>query len=160
MSEKLRHKKDGEDQNKEAQRDRDAQKHGHAALDAQTGHKNETALDGLDRADFDRDLRPHEGDGINDGPGAAQNSDNQKSAYDFKEVHEMNLDSAELKQLSILPEGTQLEQGAHYLDLTNLGAGEIVAHNETVQQGQRIVAKTAVEYDLWAKLCGNEDRVN
>jgi hypothetical protein len=79
------------------------------------------------------------------------------SAYDVKGVHQTwrDLSNADLKQLSILPEGTRLRQGAVYLDLNDPARGEIKAlGNMEAGPENRYVAKDAVPYDLWNALIG------
>lgn len=79
------------------------------------------------------------------------------SAYDVKDVHQTwsDLSNADLKQLSVLPEGTRLRQGAVYLDLNDPARGEIKAlGNMEAGPEHRYVAKDAVPYDLWNALLG------
>jgi len=79
------------------------------------------------------------------------------SAYDVKDVHQTwrDFSNADLKQLSILPEGTRLRQGAVYLDLNDPARGEIKAlGNMEAGPEHRYVAKDAVPYDLWNALIG------
>jgi len=79
------------------------------------------------------------------------------SAYDVKDVRETwkDLSAADLKQLTVLPEGTRLQQGAVYLDLNDPGRGEIKAlGNMEAKPQHRYVAKHDVPYDLWNALIG------
>ena len=165
MSDKTRKKKDGEDQNKAAERMHKAEKISHdnpgdrsAYVKNQESHEK-TALEQLDRDDFDKDLRPNEMAGENHGADTAQNEKNVASAYEYKELHGQfpQLSSADLKNIPILTAGTRLDQGATYLDLMNLEKGEYSAvSNETVGENDRIVPKTGVDYPLWNRLTGNE----
>jgi len=64
----------------------------------------------------------------------------------------------ELAELSVLPTGTPLEQGAVYLDLNKLDQGEYKAMGGTeVSESDRIVAKKATDYELWNRLTGGHD---
>ena len=165
MSDTTRHKKDGEDQNKAAERMHEAEGISHASPGERSDYVQEmeshvkTPLEQLDRDDFDKDLRPNEMAGNNDGADSAQNEKNAPSAYEFKELHGKfpQLDNADLKNIPILPAGTRLDQGATYLDLNNLDKGEYSAvANETVGENDYIVPKKEVDYLLWNRLTGKE----
>lgn len=124
-----------------------------------TLNQNDPPLEDLDRDDFDKDLRPNEFAGNNDGVDTAQEEKSAPSAYGFKELHDKfpQLDNADLKNIPILPAGTRLDQGATYLDLNNLEKGEYSAvSNETVGEKDYIVPKTEVGYPLWNRLTGKE----
>ena len=61
----------------------------------------------------------------------------------------------ELKQLTVLPEGSRLKQGAKYLDLKHLDQGEFVATaGMSVEPGQQLIAKHDNDYLLWDRLSG------
>ena len=165
MSEKTRHKKDGENQNKAAERMHEAESISHASPGQRSEYVKEleshsvTPLEQLDRDDFDKDLRPDEMAGENYGAESAQNEKNAPSAYEFKELHGKfpQLDNADLKNIPILPAGTRLDQGATYLDLNNFDKGEYSAvSNETVGENDYIVPKKEVDYLLWNRLTGKE----
>ena len=165
MSEKTRHKKDGEDQNKAAERMHEAEKISHNSPGQRSEYVKEqeshsvTPLEQLDRDDFDKDLRPDEFAGENSGADSAQNEKDAPSAYEFKELHGKfpQLDNADLKNIPILPAGTRLDQGATYLDLNNLEKGEYSAvSNETVGENDYIVPKKEVDYLLWNRLTGKD----
>src|SRR6266568_9584575 len=95
-------------------------------------HKDENApLDAAEPvADFTRDLNAHDRTGEDHGenqtllPGAV-------SAGEIKSMHTIlaDLTDDELKNITILPAGTRLEQGAKYIDLRNLEQGEFVARS-------------------------------
>ena len=165
MSDKTRHKKDGEDQNKAAERMHEAEKISHenpgersAYVKEQENH-DKTPLEQLDRDDFDKDLRPNEFAGENNGADTAQNEKSAPSAYEHKELHDRfpQLSSADLKNIPVLPAGTRLDQGATYLDLNNPDKGEYSAvSNETVGEKDYIVPKKEVDYLLWNRLTGKE----
>jgi hypothetical protein len=66
-----------------------------------------------------------------------------------------DLTNDELKQLTILPEGSRLKQGAKYLDLEQLDQGEFVATaGMSVEPGQQLIAKHDTDYLLWDRLSG------
>src|SRR6266849_3838308 len=90
-------------------------------------------------ADFTRDLNVHDRTGENHGenqtllPGA--------------------LSADELKNITILPAGTRLEQGAKYIDLRHLEQGEFVATSNMVADGgNAYVPKKETDYLLWNRL--------
>jgi len=169
MSDKHRHKKDGEDKGKINERSSDVHHTNHSALDAQTGHKNEEPLDKLNRDDFDRDLRPNEGQGENSGAHSEHNPDRLMRAYDDKSLVDSmkNFNSDELKSILIVPTGGKLEQGAHYIDLNDPDRMDILASGENpvtphleAQENQKLVPKSQVDYEIWDKLTGKGERVN
>jgi hypothetical protein len=160
MSEKTRHDKDGQDQNKANQAMHHHQETGHNPGEGR--HKSDSEVrDAMDRADFDRDLRPHEFAGNNSGQGDPQTQN--RNAYDLKDLHEKfpNLSSADLKSLSILPLGATLEQGASYIDLNRLEEGEFKARADfQITETNLLVAKNSVDYELWDRLRGHGERVD
>lgn len=64
------------------------------------------------------------------------------------------LDAPELARLSVLREGTQLEQGGTYVDLDDLARGPFTAIGGSEAAGTRIVAKRDTDYELWNRLVG------
>jgi len=77
-------------------------------------------------------------------------SDDKRIVSKLKE-----LDGNELARLSILKEGTRLEQGGTYLDLTRRGDGPFQAlAGHVVGPREQIVAKRETDYDLWNELVG------
>jgi hypothetical protein len=104
--------------------------------------------------DFDRDLNAHDRAGENHGenqtlmPGAL-------SADDMKSMHTIlaDLTDDELKNITILPAGTRLEQGAKYIDLRHLQQGEFAAtSNMVADAGNAYVPKKETDYLLWNRL--------
>ena len=105
--------------------------------------------------DFDRDLHSHNQGGedraVNQAltPGAV-------SADTIKDLHNRvlaDLTNDELKSIFVLPAGTQLEQGAKYIDLENLAQGEFVAQSNMITEpGHYYVAKKGTDYVLWNRL--------
>ncbi|CAA9568137.1 MAG: hypothetical protein AVDCRST_MAG49-3288 [uncultured Thermomicrobiales bacterium] len=90
-------------------------------------------------------------------PGDAQDG---PTAFDSKTAH-ARLDGFtddELKQITLVPEGSQLEQGATYLDLLDPTGGEIVGTTDLVADDAHLyVAKRAVDFGLWNRLRGVDD---
>lgn len=59
----------------------------------------------------------------------------------------------ELGRLSILPVGTELDQGGTYLDLNQRKQGTFVVHGaRSVEPSERIIAKKTTDYELWNRL--------
>ena len=89
-------------------------------------------------------------------PGDAQQG---PTAFDSKAAH-ARLDGFtddELKQITLVPEGTHLEQGATYLDLRELERGEFRARGDMeASRHNWYVPKTEVDYELWNRLVGVE----
>ena len=103
---------------------------------------------------FERDLHPNPHGGQNFGP---DSGNTVVSAYDVKDLNRglPNLTDDELKQISVVREGDQLEQGAVYFDLNNPGQGEFKARGDMIAEtGTRLVPKSAVDYQLWNALIG------
>lgn len=119
-------------------------------------HKDENAplYDAQPAADFTRDLTAHDRTGEDHGenqtllPGAI-------SADEIKSMHTIlaDLTDDELKNITILPAGTRLEQGAKYIDLRNLEQGEFVARSNMVPDvDNAYVPKKETDYLLWNRL--------
>ncbi|BCM94305.1 hypothetical protein IAD21_06210 [Abditibacteriota bacterium] len=168
MPERLRQKKGGHDKSK-ISHSSDETHPDHSALDAKTGHKNEGPLDNLNRDDFDRDLRPREGQGENSGANSSHDPDSLLHAYDDKELVKSlpEFNSNQLKKILIVPRGAKLQQGAKYVDLNDPDRKEIIASGENpvtphleAQPNQRLVPKSETDYELWDKLTGKAERIN
>jgi hypothetical protein len=118
-------------------------------------------------ANYEKDLNPNFMSGTNyDSLGQSADA-RMHSAYDFKELYEhprlQGLDGDQLKAITILPEGTRLEQGATYLDLHKTKPQEFKAMGDMVaEKGHYIVPKKLVEYPLWNYLLGitNPERLD
>lgn len=81
------------------------------------------------------------------------------SAADDKVLHGRlpELDSDELARLSVLEEGTRLEQGGTYLDLNDLPRGPFKAlGSQVADAGNRYVAKRDTDYELWNRLVSQD----
>ena len=64
----------------------------------------------------------------------------------------------ELGRLSVVEPGTQLPQGAVFLDLNDIEKGPFKAiGGHEASKGQRLIAKSETDYELWNKLAGRDD---
>ena len=89
-----------------------------------------------------------------DAPGGHA-AESTPAAADKKLHGALSLDAHGLARLSVLREGTQLDQGGTYVDLDDLERGPFTAiggHEAT--RGSRIVAKRDTDYELWNQLVG------
>jgi hypothetical protein len=108
-------------------------------------------------ADVTEDLTATDRAGMNHGMEGQHPEWEGQSGASVKELRTRlaNLTNDELKQLTILPEGSRLKQGAKYLDLERLERGEVVATaGMSVKPGQRLIAKHDTDYLLWDRLSG------
>ncbi len=143
---------------KQGQRDRDHQEKpwqqtGRPKQEGPSGHHS-PGLGTNEPEHFERDLHPDPHGGQNFRPASGNTV---VSAYDVKDLSRElpNLTDDELKQISVVQEGDQLEQGAVYFDLNNPGQGEFKARGDMVAEpGTRLVPKSAVDYQLWNALIG------
>jgi hypothetical protein len=120
-------------------------------------HKDENRPRYAKESDADfayRGLNPHDRAGEDHGenqtllPGA-------RSADQVKSMHTVlaDLGDDELKNITILPAGTRLEQGAKYIDLRHLEQGEFVATSRMVADDTNAyVPKKETDYLLWNRL--------
>lgn len=103
--------------------------------------------------EFDDDLRPDNLAGEDHGQGLALEVG--LSAYEVKDLYDTlaDLTNDELKQVSIVPVGSRLEQGAKYIDLQHLEQGEFVATAGMIaEEDHYYVPKKATDYMLWNRL--------
>ena len=108
-------------------------------------------------ADVTEDLTANDLAGMNHGMEGQHPEWYGRSGASIKELHTRlaDLNNDELKQLTILPEGSRLKQGAKYLDLEHLEQGEFVATARmSVKPGQNLIAKHDTDYLLWDRLSG------
>lgn len=109
--------------------------------------------------DFDRDLHPNTGAGINYQGQGADPEMSAPSADTFEELHVILRDfhNDELRRIVVLQPGDRLEQGATYLDLRKPDREEFTATGEMVVGPPNInliVPKSQVDYQLWNRLRG------
>ncbi|CAA9579280.1 MAG: hypothetical protein AVDCRST_MAG33-3425 [uncultured Thermomicrobiales bacterium] len=89
-------------------------------------------------------------------------ADDSTSAADDKTVQATlsHLDDAELSRLSVLDNGTQLQQGAVYLDLNDMDRGAFKAIGGThAEPNNRLIAKAETDYEMWNRLVGQNETV-
>ncbi len=116
--------------------------------------ENSPLYDAQPAADFTSDLEAHDRSGEDHG----ENQTLLAGAIDADEIKSMHtiladLTDDELKNITILPAGTRLEQGAKYIDLRNLERGEFVARSNMVADvGNAFVPKKETDYLLWNRL--------
>jgi hypothetical protein len=104
-----------------------------------------------DPAQFDRDLHPHDVAELNHEWPAEEVVADEIKELRVRFAHALT--HQELLELRLMPVGSELAQGTHYLDLADLAAGEFVAMGGMVVQPQHYyVAKKDTEYALWGKL--------
>lgn len=106
------------------------------------------------------DLEPNHMAGQNIGEAAGEREQGLPTAYDVKEVHRSlrGFSDDDLKSIPVLPEGTRLQQGATYLDLSDSRREEFTATGEMqAGSGKQYVPKDEVPYPLWNRLRGIED---
>ena len=86
-------------------------------------------------------------------------TDESESAVLDKGLHRSlpELTDDELRRLSVLEPGTQLDQGGVYLDLNHLEVGPITAFGDQVAApNNRFVSKKETDYELWNRLTGRD----
>lgn len=106
---------------------------------------------------YQKDLGPDASKGINYGTIAEPA---KRSAYDVKDLHErlQDFSADELKQMTVLCEGTRLETGAKYIDLRQNKPQEYEAQgDEEVEEGGVFLAKKDIPFELWNRLIGIDD---
>ena len=109
---------------------------------------------------YDADLRPGHGAGVNDGIAAPHPEKDGATAYDHKGAHDRlgSFTDDDLKQITVVPEGSRLEQGATYLDLMDPEGKEFTALGGQVAGPDHLyVAKSEVDYEIWNRLRGVDD---
>lgn len=110
--------------------------------------------------EYRQDLNPNAMAGQNIGRDETQPEKNARTAYDLKPAHRRLADFTDdfLKQITVLHEGSRLQQGATYIDLNDLDRGEFTATGD-MQAGPDTwyVPKTEVHYQIWNRLIGVTD---
>ena len=102
---------------------------------------------------FDADLRHDPHAGLNRGAPSYR----LRPAFDIKQLHDRlhSFDNGELRNIMVLEDGEQLEQGAVYFDLLHPELGEFKATGgDTAREGQCLVPKSETDYLLWNRLIG------
>lgn len=81
-------------------------------------------------------------------------------AAEVKAIHDRypDWDDELLESIPVMVVGSRLEEGATYFDLAKPEAGEWTGMNNiTVADGEWIVPKSDVEYDVWSLITGVTD---
>ncbi len=74
-----------------------------------------------------------------------------------KRGHTVRGDDDELKQVPLVPDGTRLQQGATYVDLSEESPREFTARGDMeAGPGHAYVPKDQVPYEIWNRLIGEE----
>jgi len=110
---------------------------------------------------YQHELNPHAGEGGKfDKANRHPSKDNQRTAYDVKEAHQLlrGFRDDELKRIPIVPAEVHLDAGATYIDLNDPSRREFTgASHMTVGPNSLIVPKSEVDYPLWNRLIGVTD---
>jgi hypothetical protein len=113
------------------------------------------------RDEFDRDLNPDPMAGQNIDAAGAHAERRARTARDVKSLHRSRFNDwsdDDLDQVPIVASGSRLEQGATYLDIGNLQGEEFTATADmTAEEGQSLVLKSSVPYQIWNRLRGVND---
>jgi hypothetical protein len=107
--------------------------------------------------EWQRDLNPNHLAGQNIGSESDERTSPALTAFHLrKRGYELRgLDDNDLKLVPVLPEGTRLQQGATYADLSNDAPSEFTATgNMTAQSGDAYAPKDKVPYEVWNRLIG------
>ncbi|HEU5379779.1 MAG TPA: hypothetical protein VFV38_30515 [Ktedonobacteraceae bacterium] len=139
----------------------------HGGNDARTQalHAEQRARASERKAEFNHDLKVSQRPAAGLGLGTATPPGGGYSAYSIKELHSRlaDLTDDELKNITILPTGTRMEEGAQYIDLNHLERGAFVADaNMLAWPEHYYVAKKETDYVLWNRLnqVGNPARLD
>ncbi|WP_066376081.1 MULTISPECIES: hypothetical protein [unclassified Anabaena] len=107
--------------------------------------------------EWEKDLNPQPMAGRNYGLEGTHPEKAGLNAYEVKELHSQlpGYTDDELKQITLLPRGSRLEEGATYLDLNDSEHREFTATGGMeVGSNNWYVPKTEVGYMLWNRLRG------
>jgi hypothetical protein len=87
--------------------------------------------------------------------GERQESWQGRPGGEDKELYDRfpNFTAADLDRLTILPEGTELQQGAVYFDLNKPGGAPFKAiGGDVARAGSRLIAKQETDYEIWNRV--------
>jgi hypothetical protein len=107
--------------------------------------------------EWQHDLNPTHLAGQNIGPMSQEPTSPHLTAFHLrKRGQELGeLDDEDLKQVPLLPEGTRLQQGATYVNLSERSPREFTATaNITARAGDAFAPKDRVPYEVWNRLIG------
>ena len=107
--------------------------------------------------EWQQDLNPNSMAGQNYGLEGPHPEKDAPNAYEIKELHNQlqEFTNDELKQITVLPSGSRLEQGATYIDLRDSERKQFTAMG-SMEAGEDnwYVPKTEIDYLLWNRLTG------
>ena len=104
-----------------------------------------------------QDLNPDANAGQNYGTTGEQAEQDAPTAYDIKALHQAldGFSDDELERITVLPQGSRLQQGATYIDLRTPDRREFTATGDIeAGPGNWFVPKAAVDYQIWNRLIG------
>jgi hypothetical protein len=110
---------------------------------------------------YQQDLNPDAAKGLNwglAGPHPEKNS--PRTAFDAKDVHAWlsEFPDDQLQRIPLMPPASRLEANATYVNLADPDRRSFTAEgNEDVGDGDSIVPKAEVDYELWNRLLGVDD---
>ena len=107
--------------------------------------------------EWQRDLNPDRLAGQNIGRDSDERAASDTTAFHLrKRGHELGgLDDNDLKQVPVLREGTRLQQGATYVDLSEDQPREFTATADMhAEPGHAYAPKDRVPYEVWNRLIG------
>ena len=87
-------------------------------------------------------------------------ADDSRPASDVKDVQARlsQFNDADLSRLSVLNDGTQLQQGSVYLDLNDMARGPFKAiGGEHAAPNNRFIAKSETDFEMWNQLVGQDE---
>jgi hypothetical protein len=109
--------------------------------------------------EWQRDLNPGHLAGQNIGSASEAATQAERTAFHLRKagLDFGGIDDAELKQIPVLTEGTRLQQGATYVDLSTQPRVEFTATGNMRAEPDRAYApKDRVPYEVWNRLIGEE----
>lgn len=106
---------------------------------------------------YQKDLNPEPKAGFNIGSEGEKPGRFERTAADIVDLRNQmeGYSSDDLNRIPVLKPGTRLEQGAKYINLKDPARQEFVGMaSDAVDEGDYIVPKSEVGYDLWNRLAG------
>ena len=110
------------------------------------------------------DLNPNASAGQNNTLAGPSGEHTAPTAHDTPDLRRAltGFTKDELKRILVLPEGSRLEQGGTYVDLSTPDRKEFTATGDiTAGPGNWFVPKSEVDYEIWNRLIGvtNPERI-
>jgi hypothetical protein len=107
---------------------------------------------------YQHDLNPDASKGVNWGDvGRHPEKNDYRTAKDVKELHDLLSDfrDDELDTIPVMPAGARLESNATYINFRESDPKEFTAEGtEELGEGDLVVPKAEVDYQLWNRLIG------